>query len=214
MNNRQIKDMLYEQVARIAKAAASPKRLELIELLCQAPMTVEALAREAQISVKLTSAHLKDLKGARLVEAERHGKYVQYRLADPDVAHFWVSIRTLAEARLTELRDVMERFSAASEEWNPSDRDALLQRAKSGDVVVLDVRPQDEFQAAHLPYARSLPLNELETRLSELPKDKRIVAYCRGPFCLMAKDAVDLLRARGFDAVKLSDGVAEWAAAA
>jgi rhodanese-related sulfurtransferase/DNA-binding transcriptional ArsR family regulator len=214
MNNRQIKDMLYEQVARIAKASASPKRLELIELLCQAPMNVEALAREAQISVKLASAHLKDLKGARLVEAERHGKYVQYRLADPDVAQFWVAIRMLAETRLTELRDVMERFAGTGEEWNPADRTELLLRAKSGEVIVLDVRPQDEFHAAHLPYARSLPLDELETRLSELPKDKRIVAYCRGPFCLMAKDAVELLRARGFDAVKLSDGVAEWAIAA
>lgn len=214
MNNRQIKDMLYEQVARIAKAAASPKRLELIELLCQAPMTVEALAREAQISVKLVSAHLKDLKGARLVDTERRGKYVEYRLADPEVAQFWVAIRGLAETRLVELRDAMDRFTGTKGEWSATGRDELMERAKSGDVVVIDVRPEVEFQSAHLPYARSLPLDELEARLSELPKDRPIVAYCRGPFCLMARDAVELLRARGFDAMKLSDGVAEWAAAA
>lgn len=214
MNNRQIKDMLYEQVARIAKAAASPKRLELIELLCQAPMTVELLAREAQISVKLASAHLKDLKSARLVDTERQGKYVQYRLADPEVARFWVSTRALAESRLGELRDMLDRFAGANGEWSPTARGELLRRAESGDVVVIDVRPQGEFQAAHLPYARSLPLDELEARLSELPKDRPIVAYCRGPFCLMARDAVELLRTRGFDALKLSDGVAEWAAAA
>lgn len=213
MNNRQIKDMLYEQVARIAKAAASPKRLELIELLCQAPMTVEALAREAQISVKLASAHLKELKAARLVSTTRHGKYIQYRLADPDVAQFWVAVRVLAESRLTELRDVMERFSGTGEDWSPANRAELMEGARSGDIVVIDVRPQIEFQAAHLPFARSLPLDELEARLAELPKDRPIVAYCRGPFCLMARDAVDLLRACGFDALKLSDGVAEWAAA-
>jgi rhodanese-related sulfurtransferase/DNA-binding transcriptional ArsR family regulator len=214
MNNRQIKDMLYEQVARIAKAAASPKRLELIELLCQSPMTVEALARDAQISVKLASAHLKDLKAARLVDTERRGKYVEYRLADPEVAQFWVAIRALAESRLTELRDVMDRFAGASADWSATARDELMQRAESGDVVVIDVRPQGEYQAAHLPYARSLPLDELEARLNELPTDRPIVAYCRGPFCLMARDAVTLLRARGFDAAKLKVGVAEWAAAA
>ena len=214
MNNRQIKDMLYEQVARIAKAAASPKRLELIELLCQAPMTVEALAREAQISVKLVSAHLKDLKSARLVVAERRGKYIEYRLAGSEVAQFWVAIRGLAEMRLVELRDAMDRFTSAKGQWSPTARDELLERARSGGVVVIDVRPEVEFRSAHLPYARSLPLDELEARLSELPKDRPIVAYCRGPFCLMASDAVELLRARGFDAMKLSDGVAEWAAAA
>lgn len=205
--------MLYGQVAMIGKAVASPKRLELIELLCQAPMTVEVLAREAQISVKLASAHLKDLKSARLVNGERNGKYVVYRLASEDVARFWVTLRVLAEARLTELKGVLERFAGASHEWEGASRDDLLERAAAGDIVVIDVRPELEFQAAHLPFARSLPLAELENRLNELPRDRPIVAYCRGPFCLMAKDAVHLLRAKGFDAVKLGDGVAEWAAA-
>ncbi|ESQ87998.1 hypothetical protein ABAC460_17555 [Asticcacaulis sp. AC460] len=210
--NRQIKDMLYGQVAMIGKAAASPKRLELIELLCQAPMTVEALAREAQISVKLASAHLKDLKSARLVDTERQGKYVIYRLASEDVARFWVTTRMLAEARLTELKDALERFAGASDEWEGASRNDLLERAAAGDIIVIDVRPELEFQVAHLPFARSLPLAEIEERLNELPRDRPIVAYCRGPFCLMAKDAVNMLRARGFDAVKLRDGVAEWAA--
>ncbi|WP_200863692.1 metalloregulator ArsR/SmtB family transcription factor [Asticcacaulis sp. AC460] len=196
----------------IGKAAASPKRLELIELLCQAPMTVEALAREAQISVKLASAHLKDLKSARLVDTERQGKYVIYRLASEDVARFWVTTRMLAEARLTELKDALERFAGASDEWEGASRNDLLERAAAGDIIVIDVRPELEFQVAHLPFARSLPLAEIEERLNELPRDRPIVAYCRGPFCLMAKDAVNMLRARGFDAVKLRDGVAEWAA--
>jgi DNA-binding transcriptional ArsR family regulator len=213
MTNRAVKDMLYEQVARIAKAAASPKRLELIEILCQAPMTVEALAREAQISVKLASAHLKDLKGARLVEAERQGKYILYRLADPEVAHFWVVIRTLAEARLFELKDALDRLTHDGEAWAGASREELMRQAQAGEVVVIDVRPELEFQTAHLPFARSLPLTELEARLNELPAGKPVVAYCRGPFCLMARDAVALLRSRGFDAMKLSDGVAEWAAA-
>lgn len=212
MNSRQIKDMLYEQVARIARAAASPKRLELIEILCQAPMTVETLAREAQISVNLTSAHLKELKASRLVETERQGKYVIYRLAGTDVADFWVAIRALAEGRLVELRDALDRLVTTGDEWTGASREDLMRQAEAGDIVVIDVRPELEFRTAHLPFARSLPLAELEERLSELPTDKPIVAYCRGPFCLMAKDAVALLRAKGFDAVKLSDGVAEWAA--
>jgi rhodanese-related sulfurtransferase len=210
--NRTIKDALYEQVARIAKAAASPKRLELIELLCQSPKTVEVLAREAGISVKLTSAHLKELKSARLVETERQGKYISYRLASDDVARFWVTIRLLAEDRLFELQDALRQLSAATHEWVGNSRDELLTKAKKGEVIVIDVRPDDEYEAGHLPFARSMPLAELKTRLAELPKDKPVIAYCRGPFCLMSVDAVQLLRSKGFDAVQLREGVAEWGA--
>lgn len=208
--NRDIKNALYEQVARIAKAAASPKRLELIELLCQAPKVVEVLAREADISMKLASAHLKELKAARLVEAERQGKNIIYRLASDDVARFWVQIRLLAEDRLFELQEAMREMRTASNEWVGKDRDELLQKAKSGEVVVIDVRPINEFEAGHLPFALSMPLAELKERLAQLPKDRVIVAYCRGPFCLMSADAVKLLRAEGFEALQLRDGVAEW----
>lgn len=208
--NRMIKDALYEQVARIAKAAASPKRLELIELLCQSPKTVEVLARNAEISVKLTSAHLKELKSSRLVETERQGKYIVYRLANEDVARFWVTIRLLAEDRLFELQEALRQLSDTSHEWVGNSREELLVKAKNGEVVVIDVRPSDEYEVGHLPFARSMPMAELKTRLAELPKDKPVIAYCRGPFCLMSVDAVKLLRRKGFDALQLRDGVAEW----
>lgn len=208
--NRTIKDTLYEQVARIAKAAASPKRLELIELLCQAPKTVEVLAEQAGISVKLASAHLKELKSARLVESERQGKYMIYRLASDDVARFWVTIRLLAEDRLFELQNALRELSTASHEWVGTSHDELLKKAKNGDVVVIDVRPEEEYEVAHLPFARSMPITELKTRLAELPKDKPVIAYCRGPFCLMSADAVKLLRRKGFNALQLRDGVVEW----
>ncbi len=209
-DNRRTKDMLFEQVARIGKAACSPKRLELIELLCQGEKTVDALAKEASISVKLASAHLGQLRAAHLVETEKQGKHVLYRLANRDVAGFWVVIRALAEDRLVELRLALDQLARHPKELAPHDRDSLVKLARKGEVVVLDVRPAGEFLAAHLPFARSIPLDELKTRLSELPKDKAIVAYCRGPYCLMARDAVDILRKKGFDALRLAEGVAEW----
>jgi len=208
--NRDIKDALYEQVSRIAKAAASPKRLELIELLCQAPKTVEVLAREASISMKLASAHLKELKAARLVQGDRQGKNVIYRLASQEVANFWVTLHLLAEDRLFELQDAVRQLTQSTHEWTASNRKELLQKARKGEVVVIDVRPASEYEVAHLPYAWSMPLSELKARLKELPKDKLIVAYCRGPFCLMSTDAVALLRKKGFEALQLRDGVAEW----
>lgn len=209
-DSRRIKDLLYEQVARIGKAACSPKRLELIELLCQSEKTVDSLAREAAISMKLASAHLRELRAARLVETEKQGKYVIYRIANRAVAEFWVGIRSLAEDRLVELRAAIEQMVSHPGELAPQDRDSLVKMARKGDLVVLDVRPADEFLAAHLPFARSIPLDELKLRLSELPKGKSIVAYCRGPYCLMAGDAVELLRKKGYDAVRLPEGVAEW----
>ncbi len=212
MNKRQTKDLLYAQVARIGKAVCSPKRLELIELLCQGEMTVERLAAEAEISVKLASAHLKELRMAHLVETRKVGKYVYYRLTDASVADFWVAIRTLAEARLLELRAALANLATHADELQPMSREALLRQARKGEVVVLDVRPEAEYAAGHLPYARSLPLSELQQRLAELPRDKPVVAYCRGPFCLMAKEAVELLSQQGYAATRLEDGVAEWRA--
>ena len=209
---RQIKSFLYEQVARIGKAVASPKRLELIELLCQGEKTVESLAAQAEISVKLASAHLKELRVARLVETRKDGKYVLYRLASTSVADLWVTLRGEAEERLVELQVALANLVAHGDELEGIDRKAILKRAASGEVLVLDVRPADEYATAHLPHARSLPVDELKKRLAELPKDTPVVAYCRGPFCLMARDAVALLRKRGYSAFHLTDGVAEWRA--
>ncbi len=213
MNPRQIKNILYEQVARIGKAASSPKRLEFIELLCQGEKNVEQLATEANISVKLASAHLSGLKSANLVDTRRAGKNIYYRLADANVASFWVAIRTLAEERLVDLQVALENLVASPAKLSPVDRAELLNKAANGEVVVIDVRPEAEYAAGHLPFARSIPLAELKKRIAELPRDKTIVAYCRGPFCLMSEQAVKLLAQRGYQARKITDGVAEWRAA-
>jgi rhodanese-related sulfurtransferase len=207
---RQIKDHLYEQVARIGKAVASPKRLELIELLCQGEKTVEVLAAQAEISVKLASAHLKQLRMARLVDTRKEGKYVLYRLASTSVADLWVNLRAEAEERLVELQVALASIVEHGDELEGIDRAAILKKAKAGEVLVLDVRPEEEFASAHLPHARSLPVDELRKRLKELPKDVPVVAYCRGPFCLMSDEAVRLLQAHGYRARKTMDGVSEW----
>jgi rhodanese-related sulfurtransferase len=208
---RKIKDHLYDQVARIGKVFSSPKRLELIELLCQGEKTVETLANEASISVKLASSHLRELRMAQLVETKRQGKNIFYRLADKSVADLWVQIHMLAEDRLVDLQLALKKIAAQPNDLVPSDRESLLKAARKGEVVVLDVRPTEEYLNAHLPFARSIPLEELRQRLAELPKDRSVVAYCRGPYCLMAKDAVELLRKEGYSAVHLREGVAEWA---
>lgn len=212
MKPRALKNLLYDQVARLGKAVSSAKRLELIEVLVQGEKTVEQLATATEISVKLASAHLKALKSARLVEARREGKNIHYRLADAQVGELWVSLRALAEGRLLELQAAMKEMAAHPDELAPMDRKKLLAQARRGEVIVLDVRPESEYQTAHLPHARSIPLAELKTRLGELPKGKPVVAYCRGPFCLMAGEAVAVLRKKGFQATRFEDGVAEWRA--
>jgi rhodanese-related sulfurtransferase/DNA-binding transcriptional ArsR family regulator len=213
MNHRSIKDNLYEQVARIGKALSSPKRLELLEMLAQGEKTVEQLAFELSINVKLTSAHLKALKEARLVRGRRDGKYVVYRLSGTDVAQLGVSLREVAEEHLVELRLAVGQLMVQPDKLSTVGRAELLAQARRGDVIVIDVRPQAEYDTAHLPCARSIPLPELERRLAELPKRTRIVAYCRGPFCLMSDEAVKLLVAKGFKARKILDGVSEWQSA-
>ena len=210
--NRQTKNQLYGQVARIGKAIASPKRLELIEILCQGEKTVEQLANDADISVKLASAHLKELRIAQMLETRRDGKYVFYRLASHAVGDFWVALRALAEDRLVELQLALSQLAEHADELSAMPHEELLAQAARGDVVVIDVRPQAEYTHAHLPYAISLPLAELRQRITELPIDKPVVAYCRGPFCLWGREAVNLLRDRGFRATRLQNGVSEWRA--
>jgi len=173
---------------------------------------VELLAGQADISVKLASAHLKELRLARLVDTRKDGKYVHYRLAAPSVADLWVALRGEAEERLVELQVALAGLVRHEADLQGMDRKTILKAARQGEVLVLDVRPADEFAVAHLPHARSMPLAELKKRLGELPKDVPVVAYCRGPFCLFAQDAVALLRRNGYQAHHLSDGVAEWRA--
>jgi rhodanese-related sulfurtransferase len=213
MKKRLLKDLLYEQVARIGKAVSSPKRLELLELLAQGEKTVEMLAAELSADIKLTSAHLKALREASLVGSRRDGKYVIYRLAGSDVAGLWVTLRQVAEAHLAELRLALDQMVADPTKLTAVSRDDLLEQARRGEVIVIDVRPHAEYEAAHLPFARSLPLAEIEQHLGELPRNKDIVAYCRGPFCMLSDEAVALLQARGYRVRKILDGVSEWQAA-
>jgi rhodanese-related sulfurtransferase len=213
MNNRTLKDLLYEQVARVGKALASPKRLEILEMLAQGEKAVETVAAEVAISVKLASAHLKALKSAHLVEVRREGKHMIYRLSGADVAQLGVQLRQVAGEHLVELQLALQKMMAEPEQLAQVSRQKLLAQAKRGEVLVIDVRPPAEFNTAHLPYARSLPLPELTQRLAELPRDTEIVAYCRGPFCLMSDEAVRLLQEHGYRARKTFDGVSEWRAA-
>ena len=212
-DERTLKDLLYEQVARIGKAIASPKRLELLEMLAQGEKSVETLTAELSIDVKLASAHLKALRDANLVQARRDGKYMFYSLSGRDVAQLGVTLRTVAEEHLLDMRLALQKLVSAPDQLTKTSRADLLAQARSGMVMVIDVRPQSEFDAAHLPFARSLPLAELEQRINELPPGVDIVAYCRGPLCLMSDAAVKLLLARGYRAHKTQDGVSEWQAA-
>jgi rhodanese-related sulfurtransferase/DNA-binding CsgD family transcriptional regulator len=209
---RRFQDAIYEQFSRIGKAVASPRRLELLELLCQGERTVERLARQAGLSVANTSQHLQHLRAARLVEAEKSGLYVIYRIADPAVCEFFHAMRALAETRLAEMKQITREFMEDSGEFEPVDRQELLARVREGAATVLDVRPSEEYQAAHIEGAISVPLAELRRRLADLPRDQEIVAYCRGPYCVLAVEAVKILRAEGFRALRLEDGVLDWQA--
>jgi rhodanese-related sulfurtransferase len=173
---------------------------------------VEALAAEARITLKLASAHLRELRLAQLVATRKEGKYVLYRLAGTGVSELWVKMRSESEERLVELQMALASLTEHKDDLERLDRGAILRKAKAGKVVVLDVRPGSEYAAGHLPYARSLPLNELRKRVAELPRDVPVVAYCRGPFCVWARHAVQLLRKTGYRAFHLTDGVAEWRA--
>lgn len=205
--NRIFKDAIYEQFARIGKAVSSPKRLELLDLLCQAERSVEVLAKEAGLTVANASQHLQVLRAARLVEAEKLGLFVTYRLAEQAVCEFFRAMRLLAESRLAEVEQIKRRFLEGREGMEPVDRDALLKRVREGAVTVLDVRPVEEYRAGHIPGAMSIPLKELERRMSKLPRDQEIVAYCRGPYCVLAIQAVEMLRSKGFNAVRLEEGI-------
>jgi rhodanese-related sulfurtransferase len=210
--NRRFKDSIYEQFARLGKAVSAPKRLELLDLLCQGPRTVEALAEQAGISVANASQHLQILRATRLVEAEKRGFYVEYQVTDEQVCRFFHSLRGLAETRLAEVEQVTRAYLEGRGAMEAVQGAELLRRVRAGEVTVLDVRPTEEFRAGHIPGALSVPLPELKKRLAELPKNREIVAYCRGPYCVMAIDAVELLRRKGFKAHRMEQGVVDWRA--
>ncbi|HEX2733389.1 MAG TPA: metalloregulator ArsR/SmtB family transcription factor [Polyangiaceae bacterium] len=211
-SHRRFKDTIYEQFARLGKAISAPKRLELLDLLCQGPRTVEALAEQATLSVANTSQHLQVLRAARLVEAEKKGLYVEYRVADDAVSGFFFALRGLAETRLAEVDQLARSYFEERGAMDSVDRNELMRRVRTGEVTVLDVRPPEEYRAGHIPGALSIPVGELKARLKDLPKDREVVAYCRGPYCVMAHDAVQLLRREGFNAHRMEQGVADWRA--
>ncbi|MCB0191543.1 MAG: ArsR family transcriptional regulator [Anaerolineae bacterium] len=204
------KEQLYSLFSQIANAMANPHRLELMDLLAQAPRTVEALANEAQMSVANTSQHLQRLKQARLVLDEREGVYIRYRLAAPSVAGLWLNLREVAAGQLAEVEQALNAYRSQLHEFEQISADVLLTRLRQNEVVLLDVRPTVEYEAGHLPEAVSIPIDELEHRLAELPPDKTIVAYCRGPYCVYADEAMELLAAQGWPVARLEEGVWEW----
>lgn len=207
-----LKSAIYEQIARIGQATSSPSRLELLDLLSQGARTVEALAQQTSQSVATTSHHLQVLRRARLVEAHKAGLYVTYRLADPHVGQFFLQLRSLAESRLAEVQQVTRQYMEGRGALEPVGNDELVRRVRAGEVTLIDVRPHEEYVAAHIPGAISVPLAELGKRVGTLQKRRDIVAYCRGPYCVMALDAVDLLRRKGFRAHRMEHGVPEWRA--
>ena len=207
---RHFKNELYDQFARLAKAMASGRRLELIDLLAQCPRTVEALAEETDQSVANTSQHLQVLRQARLVETSRRGNYIHYRLADDHVLRLWTALRTAGELRLAEVGSLVQTYMSDRAALQAVSQDELQQRLEHREVIILDVRPVPEYNAGHIAGARSIPIDELNSRLRELPKSRRIVAYCRGPYCVFADEAVMRLRSHGYKAFPLEGGFPEW----
>lgn len=214
MPNRAAKTELFDQFARVAGALASGRRAEIVDVLANGERTVEELSRQVALSVANTSQHLQILKDAGLVASTREGTRIRYRLASASVYQFWVALRTLTTERAPGVERLVEAYLGSRDELEPIGREELLARMRSGEpLVVVDVRPLAEYDVAHIPGARSIPLDELEKSLRELPRRKEIVAYCRGPYCAYAPEAVRTLRRHGFRARRLVDGLPEWAAA-
>jgi rhodanese-related sulfurtransferase len=213
MSDHAAKQRIYEQFARIGKALGAPGRLELIDLLTQGERPVDALAREAAMSVANASQHLQVLHAARLVDTRREGQRIFYRLAAPSVATLWLALRGVAEEQLAEVDSVARDYLGDPDAFEPIGRDELARRIDAGTVVVIDVRPPEEFAQGHIAGAISVPLTTIKTWARDAPKRKQIVAYCRGPYCVYAVQAVTELQKRGLRAVRSEDGVAEWRAA-
>ena len=210
MQGREAKDRLYEQFSRTAKAMASPHRIEILELLAQGERTVEALAAVAGMGITNTSAHLQVLRRAGLVETRKEGTKVYYRLSGNDVAAFVVALRELARIKGAEVERVVRDYFVARDVLKPLSREELIERASRGDVVIIDVRPVEEFLAGHIPGALSVPLDRLDPTMTKFRKRTEVVAYCRGPYCVLAPQAIERLRAMGYKARRLEGGMPEW----
>ncbi|MFB6099365.1 MAG: ArsR/SmtB family transcription factor [Salinibacter sp.] len=208
---RAFKNELYDQFARIGKAFSSASRLELIDLMAQRERTVDELAAETSMSVANTSRHLQVLKSERLVRRRKDGTRAYYRLAGPEVYRAWRAVRTLAESRLMEVEETVKRYLSNRKDMEPLSPVELEERIENDDILLLDVRPEEEYEAGHIPGARSLPVDQIEEHLEELPDDKEIVAYCRGPYCVYSDDAVRRLREAGHNARRLTEGLPDWA---
>jgi len=214
MPDRAIKTELFDEFARAAQALASGRRVEIVDVLANGERSVEELSRQVAMSVANTSRHLQILKEAGLVAATRNGTRVHYRLASPAVYQFWVALRSLAAERLPGVNGLVEAYLGSREGLEAIGADELLARLRSGEPpVMVDVRPTEEYRAAHVAGAVSIPLQALEQRLRELPREREIVAYCRGPYCAFAPEAVRILREHGYAARHLNEGLPEWAAA-
>jgi rhodanese-related sulfurtransferase/DNA-binding MarR family transcriptional regulator len=209
---RAFKNQLYEQFARIGKALSSPHRLELLEVLAQGEHSVEALAQETGMSVANASQHLQVLRAAQLVDVRREGVYIYYRLADEQVFTLWQAMRQVGEARIAEIDRIVDTYLHDRSLLQPIGAHELLQLLVDNNIILLDVRPVEEYAAGHLPDAISIPVTDLQARLPELPRDKEIVAYCRGPYCVFADEAVTLLRTNGYQARRLEQGLPDWRA--
>lgn len=206
------KSALFDQFARVGKVLASPSRLRLLDLLAQGEKPVETLATQAKLSVTNASNHLRELRATSLVRTRREGQSVLYRLANPSVHSLLRTLQDVAYDHLAEVRELVRDYYDDPDALEPVDATTLRTRLDAGDVVVLDVRPLDEYTAAHVTGAMSLPIEELDRRLSEIPRGRTVVAYCRGPYCLYSRHAVERLRKEGFEAFRMEVGVQEWAA--
>lgn len=213
VKERAFKEQLYDQLARISKAIASPRRLELVDLLAQGERTVEELARLTSMSVANTSRHLQSLRAARLVTVRRAGLYAHYRLADERVFRMWQAVRDLGETRLASVRELVKAYFEDRVALEPVDLAELLDRQRARDVFLLDARPEREFRSGHILGAVNIPVEELEARLHVLPVDQEIIAYCRGPYCVFSDEAVAVLLANGYRARRFSLGFPDWRAA-
>lgn len=210
MNVRDFKNKMYTELAGITKALANPHRLEIIELIAQGPCPVEYIVENTSLTVANASQHLQTLKAARLVRSEKRGKYSYYSLASPKVYEVWDAMRELGFSQNAEIGKLMTEFRESRHNLESITSSQLLERMEQGKALLLDVRPREEYESGHIASALSIPQYELIEKLKELPKDKEIVAYCRGPLCAMAYDAVELLNKHGFKAVRLESGFPEW----
>lgn len=210
MNERNLRDLLYQEFARVGKSLSSPKRLEILDILSQGRKSVETLAKNTEMSVANVSQHLQTLLNARLVKFTKEGNFVIYELADDVIADFLSTLHALSEKQLIQVQQIKEAFFNEHLGIEGVTLAQLVTRMEKGEVLLIDVRPKEEFEKAHIPGAVSIPIEELEEQLSSLPTDFDIVAYCRGPYCLLSAQAVKMLKAKGINAFRLKEGVLEW----